>query len=207
MPLEKNQASKAAILSQLLKADEVLAAIIQQQQYPEIPSTGNVFNDLVSCVIEQQIHYRSTRHRFSKWLAELGLTELTLDSFELFEAKILSKLKLSHRKYETLAAVLRFFQEKEVDWHNKEEEEIRKQLSEIRGIGNWTVDMILLYTLEYPNIFPAQDFHLKKRMQAFYEISPQDNLLTSMRTIANNWAPHRSTAVKYLLHLAPLSQQ
>ena len=107
MPLEKNQASKAAILSQLLKADEVLAAIIQQQQYPEIPSTGNVFNDLVSCVIEQQIHYRSTRHRFSKWLAELGLTELTLDSFELFEAKILSKLKLSHRKYETLAAVLR----------------------------------------------------------------------------------------------------
>ncbi|MEO1653926.1 MAG: DNA-3-methyladenine glycosylase 2 family protein, partial [Bacteroidota bacterium] len=69
----------------------------------------------------------------------------------------------------------------------------------IKGIGVWTVDMILLFTLKRPNIFPADDYHLKQLMTSLYQLDPKSRLKAQMRAVAEKWSPYQSLAVLYLL--------
>lgn len=185
-----------AILTHL-QQDEGLADIMGTLPVPDIPSTKNVFHDLLSCVIEQQIHYRSTKRQFARLLEKAALTELTLENFAQFEEQALSSAKLSPRKWETLAAVLDYFQTTQLDWASLSDETVREELGGIKGIGPWTVDMILLYTLQRPDVFPAQDYHLKQLMTQLYVLD-SGGLGKKMQQIAKNWEPFRSYGVLYL---------
>lgn len=69
----------------LAKADPILEKVIIQVPKPKIESTKDVFHDLMSCVLEQQIHYRSTKKIFQKMLNEANLERLTPTNFQHFE--------------------------------------------------------------------------------------------------------------------------
>ena len=183
----------------LSSRDPILAQTLDHLPPQSSRSTGDVFHDLVSCVVEQQIHYRSSKKQFSRLLAKAGLERLTVDNFEAFEEKGLADVKLSERKFETIARVLEFFQGESLDWLGMEDEEVRKALGGIKGIGKWTVDMVLLYTLERDDIFPADDYHLKLVMQQLYDMDPAKSLKSEMKRISTEWSPYRSHAVKALL--------
>ncbi len=187
-----------SVTHHLSAKDSILKQVIAEVDWPEIVSTGNVFHDLMSCVIEQQIHYRSTKKTFAKLLAEASLEELTSDNFEEFEEQALGDVKLSMRKYETIVEVVAFFQRHLPDWLGMSNAEVRETLGSIKGIGPWTIDMILLYTLERPDVFPAQDYHLRLVMEQLYGIGPK-RITSGMKKIAENWAPYQSFGVKYLL--------
>lgn len=188
-----------SINTHLSNSDEVLKPIIQEVTLPELATTQSVFHDLMSCVIEQQIHYRSSKNTFTKLLQKSGIELLTLDNFWVLEEKALEGVKLSTRKYETMERVLDFFGQNSPDWHNLSDEEVRKTLGSIKGIGKWTIDMILLYTLERADIFPVDDYHLKQLMTRLYKLDPKVKLAANMKAIAEHWAPYRSFGVKYLL--------
>ena len=77
--------------------------------------------------------------------------------------------------------------------------EVVAHLSSIKGIGKWTIDMILLYTLQRPNVFPYDDFHVKEIMVKRYGLNPNSRLKAQMLDISEAWGTHKSLAVKYLL--------
>jgi len=185
------------IIHHLTTHDVVLAPVIAEVDWPEFTSTQNVFHDLMSCVIEQQIHYRSTKKIFARLLEKAFLEELTPDNFEQLE-EVLDEVKLSMKKYQTVVEVVDFFQGHSPDWSRMSDKEVRETLGTIPGVGPWTVDMILLYTLERPDVFPLQDFHLKKVMKQLYALEDK-GLSSSMKAIAAKWSPYRSYGVKYLL--------
>lgn len=160
-------------LNILRRCDPILERIIATIPEPILESTNDVFFDLMSCVLEQQIHYRSTKRIFQKMLATANLTTLTLENFPAFEQKALSNAKLSMGKLETILAVVTFFQENKINWTLLSDGEVAAKLSSIKGIGNWTIDMILLYTLARPNICPYDDFHLKAIMVKTVRIRPK----------------------------------
>lgn len=180
------------------KQDPALAQIISEIQLPDINSTNNVFHDLMSCVLEQQIHYRSTKKIFQKMLEAAEIKEITPQNFGDFEDKAFEKYKLSVSKYETALRVIEFWENNPIDWQKLTDEEVREQLGSIKGIGNWTIDMILLYTLQRPNIIPLDDFHLKEVMCNVYDLNPKVKLKALMKEIATNWGEYKSTAVLYL---------
>jgi DNA-3-methyladenine glycosylase II len=188
-----------AVLAQLSTNDAVLKNIIQTIPMPVVESTCDVFHDLMSCILEQQIHYRSSKKIFAKMLEKAALSHLTLDNFAVLEEKALPFVKLSASKYETLAQTLDFFSSHKTDWQQLSDAEVRSQLSTIKGIGPWTMDMILLYTLQRPNIFPFDDFHLKAIMVKMYGLNPNVQLKKQMLEVAAQWQPHQSLAVQYLL--------
>jgi DNA-3-methyladenine glycosylase II len=179
--------------------DPILEKIIRQVEEPVIHSTNDVFHDLLSCIIEQQIHYRSTKRVFAKALERAGIEHLTLDNFHLLEKHSLSQIKLSMGKYETMMSFIDYWSNNSLDFNSLTDEEIRKELSGIKRIGKWTIDMILLYTLKRPNIFPFDDFHLKQIMTSLYNLNPKVKLKTQMIDISNNWGDRKSLAVLYLL--------
>ena len=119
----------------LSSKDDVLKQVITEVDWPEITSTQNVFHDLTSCVIEQQIHYRSSKKTFAKLLTKSSIEELTVDSFEVFEERALGDVKLSMRKYETVIEVVDFFHSHSPDWSEMSNTEVRETLSSIKGIG------------------------------------------------------------------------
>lgn len=188
---------KDQVIQHLSSRDHILQSIIAEVDWPEVTSTCNVFHDLMSCVIEQQIHYRSTKKTFIKLLTKASLAELTVDNFEEFEEQALGDMKLSMKKYETITELVEFFQNQSADWQQMNDATVHKTLRNIPGIGKWTVDMILLYTLERPNVFPVQDYHLKQLITQLYAIDSK-RITSEMKNIAKSWTPYRSFGVKYL---------
>ncbi|MEL6614895.1 MAG: hypothetical protein AAFQ43_04110 [Bacteroidota bacterium] len=183
--------------------DPVLADLLRTVPVPVVESTGDVFHDLVSCLVEQQIHYRSTKGTFQRVLERAGLHRVTPDTFDAMEAA-LDGVTLSRQKREALAGAAAAFRGDlpgwtAPDWPLAPEAEVRRALSALRGVGPWTVDMIALYTLGYEDVFPVGDYHLKKGMARLYDLNEGAGLTREMTSIAEGWRPHRSRAVLTLL--------
>lgn len=139
-------------------------------------------------------------------MRKADLDVITPDNFEVFEREALSDIKLTESKVVTLHRILSIWHELPNDWKNLSEEEVRSALKEIKGIGPWTIDMILLYTLELPDIFPADDYHLKIIMTQLYQLDPNSRLKSQMKEVAEKWSPYRSLATRYLLEWKKFNQ-
>jgi DNA-3-methyladenine glycosylase II len=183
----------------LSELDPILKEIISTIPEPKIVSTNDVFHDLLSCILEQQIHYRSTKRIFQKMLQTAHIERLTLDNFPEFEKTAFANSKLAVGKFETVERVIDFFSVNKINWTLLNDAEVIEKLSSIKGIGKWTIDMILLYTLERPDVFPYDDFHLKEIMVKLYGLNPNVKLKAQMLDVAEAWGEHKSLAVKYLL--------
>ena len=183
----------------LSKNDPILEKIILQIPKPEFESSKDVFHDLMSCIFEQQIHYRSTKKIFAKALKKSSIEHLTLDNFYLVEEHYLKNSNLATGKYETLVAFIEYWSNNTKDYNTLSDNEVINELSSIKGIGKWTIDMILLYTLQRQNVFPYDDFHLKQIMVSLYGLNEKVKLKAQMLAIAENWGEHKSIAVLYLL--------
>lgn len=183
----------------LKDTDPILGSIIAQIAPPLVHSTNDVFHDLMSCIIEQQIHYRSTKRIFAKALERAELERLTIDNFHLFEQHSLSQIKLSMGKYETMMSFMAYRSSNTLDFHQLPDEEVASELSSIKGIGKWTIDMILLFTLNRPDVLPFDDFHLKQIMVSLYQLDPKVKLKAQMLEVAKQWGNQKSLALLYLL--------
>jgi DNA-3-methyladenine glycosylase II len=183
----------------LAKNDPILEKIISQVAKPSIISTKDVFHDVMSCIIEQQIHYRSTKKIFANVLKRANIEHVTLDNFHLIEKYGLSEIKLAMGKYETIVSFIEYWSNNSLDFNLLSDEEVIAELSSIKGIGKWTIDMILLYTLERPDVFPYDDFHVKEIMIKLYGLNPKVKLKAQMLEIAEKWDNQKSLAVLYLL--------
>lgn len=183
----------------LAKADPILEKIIATIPEPTIETTNDVFHDLMSCILEQQIHYRSTKRIFQKTLQLADTETLTLNNFYIFEERALPTAKLAMGKLETVERAIDFFTSNKINWQLLTDAEVIEKLSSIKGVGKWTIDMILLYTLQRPDVFPYDDFHLKEIMIKLYGLNPNVRLKAQMLDVSETWGAHKSLAIKYLL--------
>jgi len=78
-----------------------------------------------------------------------------------------------------------------------DDEEVIRRLTQVKGIGRWTAEMFLIFTLGRPDVFPATDLGIRKAVQRLYrsETLPAPRALAGL---ASRWAPHRSVAAWYL---------
>ena len=186
-------------IQHLEKVDPILEDIVKMIPTPQIASTKNVFHDLISCILEQQIHYRSTKKVFQKMLDKANITMLTPVNFSEFESKVFENIKLSKKKYETVLNIIQYWEENDVKWLELSDEEVIEQLSQIKGVGKWTMDMVLIYTLNRPNIFSYDDFHIKQIMVQLYNLNPKSKLKAQMKEASEPWYPFKSMAFQYLI--------
>ena len=76
------------------------------------------------------------------------------------------------------------------------DEEVREELLKIKGIGNWTAEMVLMFTLRRPDIFSLGDMGLQNAMHKHYKVKKGD--INKMLKIAKQWEPYRSLACRHL---------
>lgn len=180
------------------KEDPILRIWVERITPFSFESTNQVFHDLVSCVVEQQIHYRSTKNIFKRLLVQAGLEQLTVENFPIFEEKALSFCTISQKKLETLAVLHTYFSTHTHDWANLSDDEVRTILKSISGIGSWTQEMILLFTLQRENAFPIDDFHLQQMMVSLYNLDAKTRLKAQMKRVTEKWEGNSALACLYL---------
>lgn len=78
-----------------------------------------------------------------------------------------------------------------------DDEELIASISTIKGIGRWTVEMLLMYTLERPDVLPVDDFGVREGYRALKGLQEQPKP-KALREIGKTWAPHRTVASWYL---------
>ncbi|MBU4254909.1 MAG: DNA-3-methyladenine glycosylase 2 family protein, partial [Acidobacteria bacterium] len=83
-------------------------------------------------------------------------------------------------------------------------DEIRESLKKVKGIGDWTVDMFLLFGLGRMDVFPMHDLALRKAMAKVYKVDSNDR--EALIRVANQWAPYRSVGSWYIYRNANAQQ-
>ncbi|NJO01315.1 MAG: DNA-3-methyladenine glycosylase 2 family protein [Bacteroidia bacterium] len=197
------------IIIHLTQNDEILGQVIALTPLKAVHNTHNVFYDLTSCIVGQQIHYRREVPVFRKFLDLFPERLPTPENMATISTDAVQALKISQAKFETLLTLSEYWLENHLEdapWETLSDEEVRTHLSAVKGVGSWTIDMILLFTLERPDIFPYQDYHLKQMMTQLYGLNPKARLKEQMTNIANKWTPYKSFAVKYLLSWKEFNQ-
>jgi len=186
----------------LAQIDPILAEVIPQVVLEAWESTEDVYADVACCIVEQQIPYRARGVYLNKLLDLLGEGALIPEEVLKIEEEAWRNRKLSGPKYKALMGFSRHWiahQMDQIDWKGWDDETVFKSLTQIKGVGPQAAHMVLLYTLRRPDIFPENDFHLKRTMAKLYELPTNSKLPLAMRNIAEAWRPHRSLAVRYLL--------
>ncbi len=109
---------------------------------------------------------------------------------------------LSRQKASYIKNVANFFLEEKIDskdWAAKIDEDILETLTQIKGVGTWTVEMILMFTLDRQDVFPVGDLGIQNAMIALYDIKgDKKELKSKLIEIAEPWKPHRTLACRYL---------
>lgn len=189
----------------LAQSDTRMARLMKDIPLPEYANTYDVFEDLASCILDMRIHYAGSRAAFRYKRLKQHLspdTPLDPELFLLRGPQIRQVLKLSYQKYDSLLAWSRHWLESDLgslDWHAMSAEDVSELLLPVKGIGKWSVQMILLFTLEHPDIFPMGDYQLRKAMCSWYGLEEDGNLDLQLNKISEAWAPERSLATRYLL--------
>lgn len=85
--------------------------------------------------------------------------------------------------------------------HRLSDEALIERLTTIRGVGRWTVEMLLIFTLGRPDVLPVDDFGVREGYRLLHglDVQPKPKLLAE---IGVSWAPHRSLATWYLYRAA-----
>ncbi len=194
------QSNQHSIFDELASNDADLQKIIDAHGYPPFWSRPNSFESLVHIILEQQVSLASALSALNKLkerVQELTPARVLLLTDEEFRACYCSRQKTGYIKY--LAEALLNGQFKLEEFHDMPDEEIRAKLTALKGIGNWTADVYLMFALQRADIFPIGDLAAVNALKRVKEL-PAETTLQEMLAITTQWQPYRTLAAMLLWH-------
>lgn len=195
-----NQSNYQTICAELASKDADLQKIIDTHGYPPFWSRPNSFESLVHIILEQQVSLASALSALNKLkerVRELTPARVLLLTDEEMRACYVSRQKNGYIKY--LAEALLSGQLKLEEFHEMPDDEIRKQLVALKGIGNWTADVYLMFALQRADIFPIGDLAAVNALKRVKKL-PIETTIEEMLEITARWKPYRTLAAMLLWH-------
>ena len=193
-------ANYKSICDQLTSNDPHLDHIIKTHGYPPFWSRPNNFESLVHIILEQQVSLASALSALNKLkerVQELTPVRVLLLTDEEMRACYVSRQKSSYIKY--LAEALLSGQLNLEELHHLPDDEIRTQLTSLKGIGNWTADVYLMFALQRADIFPIGDLAAVNALKRVKQLPPETTV-EEMLAITEQWQPYRTLAAMLLWH-------
>ncbi len=182
--------------------DKILKKAIKGLQPLELPATGNVYNELVKAIVYQQISYKAADTIYGRFVDLLGSENFLPQDLMMVSQEDLKAVGFSTQKARYVHNIAEYFLEQklyEADWSAYSDSEIIKLLTEIKGVGAWTVNMMLIFQLGRPDILPLGDLAIRQVMIQLYQVkSEKKELRKALTQIAEPWRPYRTIASLYL---------
>jgi DNA-3-methyladenine glycosylase II len=187
-------------IEELVKRDRDLAKVINTLGYPPQWQREPGFATLIQIILEQQVSLTSAKatfQRLSHAVKELNPTSfLSLDDVAL-KAIGFSRQKTRYGRELALAIVDNYLDLTALE--QLDNEEVRRQLTKIKGIGDWTVDMYLMMALQRQDVFPSKDLAVAIAVKEIKNL-PTRPKKEELESVAEAWQPYRAIATKILWH-------
>ena len=186
------------VIIYLSNKDKVLKKLIQTYKNEYINLNSNYFHSLINSIIGQQISVSAADSMKTKFFKlKRNITPQTVSKLRTTD---LRKCGLSRQKILYIRNISKFFlqNKKFIKNINKSsEEEIYNNLIEIKGVGNWTIHMFLMFSYGSSNIFPTGDLGFLKAISKLYKVQLPISE-RKLKLLYKKWSPYSSQATWYL---------
>lgn len=188
-----------AAVNHLKKVDPILRAIIARVGPCRIEYGPAEFHSLAEAIVYQQLNGKAADTIFKRFAAVAGDPVTPEGILKLTESQMRS-VGLSKQKSSYLCDMAERAIRGEADFsklHELSDEEVITHLTKVKGVGTWTAQMFLMFTLKRPNVLPTGDFGVQMAIKKLYNKRKVPKP-SQMEKIAKPWEPYRSFACWYL---------
>ncbi|MFN8547429.1 MAG: DNA-3-methyladenine glycosylase [Candidatus Eisenbacteria bacterium] len=195
----------AAALKHLRGTSPRMAAVIRSSVKPELKRTRNPYRELTRAIIYQQLSGKAAATICARFVALYpGVTFPRPEAVLETPLETLRSVGLSKQKASYVVDLASRYCRGEIQ-HRRfarlSDEEISAELVQVKGIGQWSADMFLLFGLNRPDVLPVGDLGVRKGMQLYFDL-PELPKPAEMMTLAEPWRPFRSIASWYMWRVA-----
>ena len=181
----------------LIQKDKIFADIIEQYGPPAFVTRPPGFESMCKTILEQQVSLASARASFYK-LKDL-INDFTPENIiEVTDAEFRA-CGISRQKTAYLRALAEAVIDGIIDFESfvsKPAEQVRAELIKIKGIGNWTIDVYLMFSLQSPDVLPLGDIGIISAIKDLWGFTAMEDIVAHTQ----NWAPYRTSAAFFLWH-------
>lgn len=196
---------------QHLKKDSVLKNIISSVQLQINKPDITLFEQLMRSIISQQLSTKAASTIYSRFRSGFDRFPIHPDDVLQKEVETLRGYGLSYQKASYLHHIAEHFKTNQLlehPWDQHDDASVIKTLLPIKGVGLWTVQMVLIFHLLREDVFPVDDLAIRQRMISWYQPEGEGKtLINNLHKIAENWKPYRSIACRYIWAAGDLEKQ
>ncbi len=183
------------------KRDKVMAKIIEQcgQLTPDRSKPPH-YHALVSAIINQQLSVKAGRTIEKRLLDKNGGRFFRAENILELKTTVIRECGLSNNKVRYICTLAQAITDGELNFRKlsrKNDDDVRDELIQYPGIGQWSVDMFLMFSLQRADVFPIGDLVIRRSMQQHYQLTDETKH-DKYISIAEAWRPYRSIASFYL---------
>ena len=184
---------------QYLLKDNKLKDLINKYPIPQFASKDNYFDALSKSIIYQQLSGKVAKIIYRRFLDLFKKQNPEPEQYLKINNSDLKKIGLSKQKINYINNLSIFFinNNNMSQLKNLSKQEITNELISIKGIGQWTIDMFMMFTLCKTDILPVGDLGIKKAFKHLYNLQelPSEKF---MKEKSSHWRPYRTIACCYL---------
>ena len=185
---------------ELAAKDAVFKNILGQHSYPPMWTRPASFATLIHIILEQQVSLASARAAFNKLKEKTGTItpeKLLALSDEEMKACYFSRQKIVYARHLAEAILSKKIRLKKLAGFG--DEDIKTTLKQVKGIGDWTAEVYLLFALQRTDVFPVGDLAMVNALKEVKQL-PKQTTKEEILVMAEPWRPYRSIAAMLLWH-------
>ena len=186
----------------LSERDPKLIPLFEAVSISAVDVHNDLYLDLLNAIVSQQLSTKAAATIFDRFLQLFDNLDPTPQYILNMENETLRSCGLSNQKATYIKNIAAYWIENKADkcdWLKMPDDDIIKELTTIKGVGKWTVQMILMFRLNRSDIFPIDDLGIRQAMIQVYGItSVGKTQLADLEKIAAVWRPYRTVACRYL---------
>ena len=186
-----------------LSKDKKFKKIIELQEPYVLGKRKNVYLHLCNSIMSQQLSTKVAAVFHQRFLNLYKGKNPTAAQIAATPFEMLRGIGLSNAKANYVLNVSNFFIDEKITdagLYKMSNEELIKYLTQIKGVGQWTVEMILMFTLGREDIFAVDDLGIQQAICKLYKIDAEDKkaMKEKMLQVSAKWSPYRTYACRYL---------
>jgi len=184
----------------LRRRDPILGGLIRRVGRCELAPRGDPYRYLVRSVLYQQITGKAAQSIEGRLKALFAGRIPAPGRLRRATPTQLRGVGLSRQKAASLRAIAQAFEDRTLDnrrLRRMGEAEVIETVTQVRGVGEWTAHMLLMFSLGHPDILPVGDYGVRKGAQSLYGL-PELPGRAELEALGEPWRPYRSVAAWYL---------
>lgn len=192
---------KKEIITHLSK-DPKLKTLINTVEIQPLAERGDLYSSLIRAIVGQQLSVKAASTIYGRFIELFEDGYAYPEELLAMDLPTLRSVGLSRQKSGYIQNIAQFFTENKLqdkDWSAMTDDEIIDFLTPIKGVGKWTVQMILMFTLHRDDVFPVDDLGIQNAMRSLYEMEETGRAFKAkMKEISLPWQPYRTHACRML---------